>query len=196
MKTIVTKFAALLAMASVHLVSQALNWLHRWVSGSEVRVGFTYLVEHVRGGVVIDRELVHNLVPTEGLNYILESSLRGGAALSTWYIALFEGNYTPVAGVTASSFPAAATESTAYDQATRVSWVSAAASAGSVTNSASKAVFTINAVKTIYGLAQSSVAAKSATSGVLASVARFTTPKAVEVGDELRVTSTITMTSA
>lgn len=196
MKAIAKKFLSLLAVAAVHLVWKLLNWMHRWVTGSTVRVGFTYLVEHVRGGVVIDREVVHNLVPTEGLNYILEAALRGGAALSTWYIALFEGNYTPVAGVTAATFPAAATECTAYDQATRVAWTSAAASGGVVTNSASKAIFTINATKTVYGLAQSSVAAKSGTTGVLASVARFTTPKAVEIGDELRVTSTLTMTSS
>lgn len=120
MKAIAKKFLSLLAVAAVHLVWKLLNWMHQWVTGSTVRVGFTYLVEHVRGGVVIDREVVHNLVPTEGLNYILEAALRGGAALSTWYIALFEGNYTPVAGVTAATFPAAATECTAYDQATRV----------------------------------------------------------------------------
>lgn len=163
---------------------------------ADIRVGFTYCVEHVRNGVVIDREFVHNLVPTEGINYILEAGFRGGAQLSSWFIALFEGNYTPVAGVTAATFPAAATECTAYDEATRQAWTSAAAAAGVVTNTASKAVFTINADKTIYGLGQTSVSTKSSTSGVLASVARFATPKIVGAGDELRVTSSVTMTSS
>lgn len=186
---------------------------------SSAQGGFKYNVEHIRSvatmkamglsidgldrkdfngvdSVVLSVEDVSNLIPTEGLNYILGASLTGVAALSSWYIALFEGNYTPVAGVTAATFPAAATESTAYAETNRPVWTAGAISSGSVSNSASKAAFTMNATKTIYGLAQSSVNTKSSTSGVLVSVARFATAKAVVDTDILNVTSTISMTSA
>lgn len=160
-----------------------------------IRLGFEHTVEHIRDGRIIDVETVRNLVPTEGLNYLLEAALRNGTVLPSWFVALFEGNYTPVAGVTAATFPAAATESTAYDEATRVAWASAAASGGVVTNSASKAVFTMNATKTIYGIAMSSASAKGAITGALVSVARFAVAKSVVDDDVLNVTSTITMTS-
>lgn len=186
---------------------------------SAVKGGFKYNIEHIRSvatmktmglsiegferkdfngvdSVVLSVEDVTNLIPTEGLNYLLGAGLTGQTAYATWYIALFEGNYTPVAGVTAATFPAAATESTAYAETNRVTWSPGAISAGSVSNTASKAVFTINATKTIYGIAQSSVNTKSATTGVLVSVARFATAKSVVADDILNVTSTISMTSA
>lgn len=179
-----------------------------------VKTGFKYHIEHLRSAekmremglsidglerrgdsVVLSVEDVSNLIPTEGLNYMLGTALTGVAQSSTWYIALFEGNYTPVAGVTAATFPAAATESTAYAETNRVTWTPGSIAAGSVSNTASKAVFTMNATKTIYGIAQTSVATKSATTGVLISAARFAASKAVVATDVLNVTSTITATS-
>jgi hypothetical protein len=185
----------------------------------KTKAGFKYHIEHLRSvakmrelglsieglerrdvdgvdSVVLSIEDVTNLIPTEGLNYLLGAGLTGVAQLSSWFIALFEGNYTPVAGVTAATFPAAATESTAYDEATRVAWVPGTISGGSVSNTASKAVFTMNATKAIYGIAQSSASAKGATTGVLVSVARFAAVKNVVATDVLNVTSTLTATSA
>lgn len=181
---------------------------------ASMKAGFKYHLEHIRridvmkemglsiegletrgDSVVLSVEDVSNLIPTEGLNYMLGATLTGVTQISSWYIALFEGDYTPVAGVTAATFPAAATESTAYTEATRVAWTPGSISAGSVSNTASKAVFTINATKTIYGIAQTSVSTKSATTGVLMSVARFATSKAVVATDVLNVTSTLSATS-
>jgi len=178
------------------------------------KAGFKYHMEHLRradvaeamglsieglerrgGMVVLSVEDVSNLIPTVGLNFMLGATLTGVSQLSSWYIALFEGNYTPVAGVTAATFPTAATESTAYAEATRVAWTPGSISAGSVSNTASKAVFTMNATKTIYGIAQTSVSTKSATTGTLISVAAFSVAKAVVATDILNVTSTITATS-
>ena len=163
---------------------------------TKLKLGFVHRVEHIRDGVVLDVEEIHNLVPDQGLDYILNAALRGTTPITAWYVALFEGNYTPTSGITASTFPATATECTTYDEATRVVWTSAAASGGIITNSASKAVFTINATKTVYGVAMSSVAAKSDTGGVLTSVARFASAKNVVDNDILNVTSTLTLTSA
>lgn len=166
-------------------------------SGSAIlRVGFEHVIEHIRGGRLIDVETVHNLVPTEGLNHILNVALRANSPTANWYIALFEGNYTPVAGLTAATFPSAATECTAYDESNRVLWVPATASGGVVTNSASKATFTMNATKTVYGIAMTSLLTKGGTTGVLVSAARFSSSKSVYDDDLLQVTSSITMTSS
>lgn len=178
-----------------------------------VKAGFKYSIEHLRRAelagyagptkmlgnieyVVMSTEDVTNLIPTEGLNYMLGTALTGVGQVSSWFIALFEGNYTPVSTVTAATFPAAATESTAYDEMTRVAWTPGAIAAGSVSNTASKAVFTINATKSIYGIAQTSVSTKSATTGTLMSVALFGAVKNVVATDVLNVTSTLSATSA
>ena len=138
----------------------------------------------------------NNIIPTEGRNHILDTELHATSQVTTWYIAPFEANYTPVAGDTAATFPASATESTAYAEATRVAFVEAAASAGSTSNTANKAEFSINATKTMYGAFMTSVSTKSATTGTLLSAALFAASRAVISGDLLRITSTISLTSS
>lgn len=138
----------------------------------------------------------YNLIPTEGRNNILDVWLHGTSQTATWYVAPFEANYTVVAGLTAASFTADSTESTAYDESTRVAYVEAAASSGSTTNSASKADFTFNATKTIYGCGLLSVSTKSSTSGVIASAAQFSSSQGVVSGTILRVTGTVAVTSS
>ena len=158
--------------------------------------GFLWDIEHWRDGKLLEHEQnLHNLMPTEGLNYVLEAAVRGGTAYSSWYIGLFEANYTPLSTDTAATFPGSATESTAYAESTRQAYTTVAASGGVLTNAASKGVFTMNATKTIYGGFISSASAKSATTGKLLSAAKFSTSKAVESGDVLNITATITATS-
>jgi hypothetical protein len=163
---------------------------------SEMDLGFTYEVEHLRNGELIGYEKVHNLVPLEGRQHILSIIGNAGTQVTTWYIGLFEGNYTPVSGDTAATFPASATECTAYSESVRQEWVEAAPSAGVITNSASKASFTANATKTVYGGFLSSSSVKGGTSGTLLSAGRFSTSKAVDSGDILRVTGSLTLTSS
>ena len=137
-----------------------------------------------------------NLIVDEGLNSILNTELGGATAKPTWYLGVFEGNYTPLAAVTAATITAASTESTAYAAATRVEWVEVASTAKSITNSASRASFVFNATKTIYGAFLVSESAKSAVTGTLFSALRFANAKAVESGDELLITYTVTAASA
>lgn len=158
-------------------------------------VGGRFTVDHVRKGEIISTEECANLVTNEGLDHILNVVFHGSAQITTWYLALFEANYTPVATLTAATFTAAATESTAYDEATRQDYVEAAASGQSITNSASKATFTMNASKTIYGAGLISASAKSATSGTLMSAARFGSSKAVVDDDQLLLTYTFAASS-
>ena len=145
---------------------------------------------------VLHRDISSNIVTTEGLNYLLSVGLAGGSQVSPWYIGLFEGNYTPVPGLTAATFTAAATECTAYDEAARVAYVEGTPSGGVIDNSASRAVFTMNATKTVYGGALLSVSTKSSTSGTCLAAARFSSSRAVVDDDELSVRYSLTLTSS
>ncbi len=162
---------------------------------SKLQVGGRYHIEHVRGGEVIDREDVTNIVVNEGLDHLLNTVFHGGTQINTWYLGLFEGNYTPVATATGASISGAATECVAYDEAQRQEFKEGAASAQSITNAADKATFTMNASKTIYGAFLVSNGTKGATSGTLFSAARFASPKQVVDDDQLLLTYTFTASS-
>lgn len=158
------------------------------VPRNELKVGGVFQCTHLRKGEVIDEFESHNLVTNEGLNHILNTVFNGATQVATWYLGLFEGNYTPVATVTAATVVAAATECTAYTQSTRPEYQEAASSAQSTTNSANRATFTFNATKTIYGAFLVSSSTKSGTTGTLMAIARFASAKPVESTDELLVT--------
>lgn len=164
---------------------------------SALKLGFTWTIDTVdASGTLIDSEVVHNLVPMEGINHFLNTTLKGGGQNATWYVGLYEGNYTPSSTDTAVAFPAAATETTAYDETTRPAFTSGAVSAGSLDNSASKAVFTFNAIKTVYGGFLTASPVKGGTSTVLISVVRFGSPKNLDPGAILRVTAGIAAASS
>lgn len=148
-------------------------------------------------GQEIERSNTFNLIPNEGLGYALDVLLHSGTAKpSNWYAAPFEGNYTPVATVTAATIVAAATECTAYSESTRVAYTAAASASQVSSNSASLANFTFNATKTIYGAFITTTATKSATTGKLLSAARFSTSHAVQSGYVLSLGYDLTAASA
>jgi hypothetical protein len=161
-----------------------------------------YTVKHLRraelmGGkasdemVLLSEEKFYNVVPLQSRNACLNSFYMAVTPPTAWYIGIFEGNYTPVDGDTAATFPASATESTAYNETVRQTANFASSTAGSCTNSASLATFTINASKTIYGAFISTASAKSATTGTLGSAAQFATAKVCVATDLLQVTYTV-----
>lgn len=125
----------------------------------------------------------HNRLPAQGLNYLLEAGLRGGAASTQFYLAIFSGAYTPVDGVTAANFATQATEITSaaegYTENLRRPWMPAAAAGGVMDNVANRAAFTIATASelTIRGAALLSDPVKGGTNGVLISVARFATDR-------------------
>jgi hypothetical protein len=172
------------------------EYLVEAIRDSAVEFGITYSVEVIRDGTVIDSEVVHNLVPIEGLNHILGVEFKGVTQVLTWYLGIFEGNYTPTSADTAAAIVAGATECTAYGEATRVALVPGSIAGGAFDNVASKASFTMNATKTIYGCFLTSAPAKSATTGVLTSSVRFGTAKILNATDILQITAGMTATSA
>ena len=167
-----------------------------YVPRANVSIGGVFEYEHRRAGEIIDVSSSHNLVVNEGLNHILNVVLHGATATPTWYVGLFEGNYTPLAADTAATFPTSATECTAYSEATRQEYVEAAASGQSITNSAARATFTFNASKTIYGAFLTSVSTKGGTTGVLLAADRGAVAKAVVSADQLLVAYTLSITAS
>ncbi len=163
---------------------------------SSFAAGGVFEFELVRDGKVIDKWSDHNLVTNEGLNDLLQVYLGNGTQKPTWYVGLFEGNYTPLATVTAATVASAATECTAYDEATRPEWVEAAAASQSISNTASKATFTINATKTVYGAFLVSSNTKGGVAGALFAITRFTTARSVLATDQLLITYTVQAASA
>lgn len=161
------------------------------------KAGFVYTVETIRNGEVVDTEVIHNLIPTEGINYLIGAGLKGATPVTSWYVGLFEGDYSPVAGDTMATFPGNATECTAYVETARPALTLGTVSGGTVDNTASKAEFTGNATgKLVKGGFISSVPTKGATTGVLVSAVRFTTPKSLDAGSTLRVTAGFSIFSA
>ena len=149
----------------------------------------------LRKGKVIDQWVDKNLVVNEGLNSLLSIMFNAGTQITTWYLGVFEANYTPVATVTAATIASASTECTAYASATRPEYVEAAPSSQVITNAASRASFVFNATKTIYGAFLISDNTKSGTSGTLFSAAKFSSSKAVVNTDELLLTYQFTASS-
>ena len=163
---------------------------------TQARAGFIYTLEWSRNGKIIDTEHVKNLLPIEGLNYLIAAGLTGGTTYGTWYMGLFRGSYMPVPGDTMSAFPAAATEMTDYALPTRPAITFGAVANGAVDNQDARSEFagTVNG-RIVQGGFIASAPAKGGTTGILISAVRFPSPKTLGVGDILRVTGGFSMIS-
>ena len=163
----------------------------------QMLMGSTWDWEHWRNGKIIDRWSEQNLMVDEGITSVMDVALSGGTQITAWYVVCFEDNHTPGASDTYAT--PGYTETTAYDEATRPAWTEAGVSAKVITNSASKASFTFNATKTIYGSAlvgggsAPTTKGNTAGGGTLMCESQFTGgSKLVESTDVLKVTVTIT----
>lgn len=167
-----------------------------YVPKARMFIGGVFGYEVLRRGEIIHLGESHNLWVNQGLNHVLDVVLHGVTPVSPWYVGIFEGNYTPLATDTAANISTNATECTAYDEPTRQEYVEAAASGQSITNSASKATFTMNATKTVYGAFLASASTKGATTGVLLAADKAAAGKSLTSGDQLLVTYVLTAAAA
>lgn len=142
-----------------------------------------------------------NLVVNVGLQYMAGVALTSTAQITSWYLGLYGAGSTnnPAAGDTMSSH-AGWTEVTAYSESTRPAATFAAATNANpsvVTNSASKATFTMNGTTTVGGAFLTSGSAKSGTTGTLFSAADFQSPgdRSVVSGDILTLTYTFSLSA-
>jgi len=157
----------------------------------------TYTVEHWRGDELLSVTEDSNVCTDEGLNALLNIMFNAATQITTWYVLIFETDTEPASATTYAT--PVWTESEAYDEATRPEYVDVTADAKIMTNSASKAVFTISATKTIYGAAlvgggsAATTKADAAGGGTLFSASQFSAEKACVDNDVLNVTVTITV---
>jgi hypothetical protein len=127
------------------------------------------------------------------------TALTTTAQVTTWYLGLYgaAASNSPAAGDTMSSH-IGWTEVTAYSQATRPAATFAAATNANpsvVTNTASKASYSINGTTTVGGAFLTSDNTKGGTTGTLFSAADFSAPgdRSVVNGDTLNVTYTFSL---
>ena len=141
----------------------------------------------------------HNLVVNVGLKDMNDKYFTGSGYTATWYLGLYgDGtSNTPAATDTAASH-VGWTEVTPYSNATRPAATFAAATTADpsvITNSASPAVFNVNATETVGGAFLISDNTKGGTTGVLFSAADFDSPgdRNVANGDTITVTYTFSL---
>lgn len=164
---------------------------------SGAKIGGIFDVKCFRKGELIWEEKGHNLLTYEGLDATLNIMLHGATQITAWYCLLFEDDYTPLA--TNTYAVPGFTETTSYDEGTRPAYVEAESTARSTTNSASPAVFTISATKTMYGAAlvgggtDADTKADTAGGGTLFCLFSFALERAVLDNDVINLTYTITI---
>ena len=158
------------------------------VPANQLLMGGSFHAELIRDGKIIDEFDFDNIVVNEGLNSALNVVFNGASPITSWYVGLFQGNYTPVSSDTAATIAANSTECSAYTAGVRQNFVTVASTAQLITNTASRASFTFNSAQTIYGAFLASTATINGTTGVLMSAARFATQRVVASGDQLLLT--------
>ena len=176
------------------MIEKLKKWLGVFGIGSGFKVGGVFTVKcYGPDGKLKWEDTAKNLVPNAALNHILDVILHGTAAIGTWYVGL-KNTGSPAAADTLASH-AAWTENSNYAD-NRKEYVEAAASSQSITNSANKASFAINAdTQTIAGAFLASAA--TGTTGTLLCAADFTGGnKSCDNGDTLEVTYTISAADA
>jgi hypothetical protein len=152
---------------------------------------FEYTVTcHDRYGRLKWREEIPNLVTNVGRDDVLDKYFKGSTYTAAWFVGL-KGSGSAAAGDTAASH-AGWSEVTAYSESVRQTLTLGSVSGQSVSNSASKAVFSINGTATVAGAFIISNNTKGGTTGILYSAGDFAASRSVASGDTVRVTATLT----
>jgi hypothetical protein len=133
-----------------------------------------------------------NIVVTAGLNKYLDATLKTGLAAPLWYIGLKDAGTVDPTDTLASHPGWAELTATVYT-GNRPAWTPGAISGGSVSNTASKASFTITGADTLYGALMCDAA--SGTVGTLLGAGDFSIPRVLYVGDTELITVTCTQTA-
>lgn len=177
----------------------------RDVMRHRIELGGIFTVDHYRAGNLVYTGSSHNIVTNEGLNIALQALFSDSAFTDEWYIIIYKTDNDPIAGTTyATPVYTECTGGTPGDvaEADRQAYAGDIAGAG-VTNTASKAVYTMESSNTIHGAAM--VGAKAAAStniedlgdtatsgGVMFCGAGFTAARSVVEFDVLNITYVLT----
>lgn len=153
-----------------------------------------FLIEHRdKNGKLLGIYRVPNGIVDVGANHLLETEFHAGSQATTWYIGLVDNaGYTGWAVGDTMSSHAGWTEATGYSGANRPQWTCGAAASRQITN-ATTVDFAITGSATLKGIFITTGQVKGATTGTLWSVALFSSTVAVNNGDTLKVTYTISV---
>ena len=138
------------------------------------------------GPIIMD----NNLITNEGLNHFLGVTLAAVSANPTWYIGIFEGNYTPQPTDTGANISTNSTESNNFAAPTvrKTYTIDAGDPTGqALSNFDAKASFTMDATTTIYGAFLISDSVVNGTSGVCVAASRFAAQRDLVDTDEFLV---------
>jgi len=159
------------------------------------KIGFegAFVVECFRpDGSLRWREKIDNIVTNVGLDEILDKFWKGSAYTASHFVGLTDSSPTVAAADTMSSH-GGWVEDENYSESVRQTLTLGTVSSQSVDNSASKAIFTMNATTTIGGVFVTTSNTKGGTTDILISVAAFTEgDRAVINLDTINVTYTST----
>lgn len=131
--------------------------------------------------------------PAEGRDYLMNVGVHGAPQIASWYVALFEGDYTPQEDDTAANIGQRATEITAYSEGVRPEFVETASAGGITSNTGNVAQFTLTATKTVRMFALLSSSGKGAAVGKLLALQRLSSPRTYGPGDVIKVPVTLTL---
>jgi hypothetical protein len=156
--------------------------------------------EHWFWNILLNQWTEKNLCVLEGRNHAIEIVFGGGTQITNWYVAPFEDNHNPASGdnYAAPGF----SECIAYDETTRPGFQGGSVSGGIIDNSANRASFTFNEIKTIFGAAlvgggaDPDTKGDNAGGGILFCESKFSTPENVIIGSVLKVKIEITLSAA
>lgn len=157
-------------------------------------LGFRHELELVdlSSGVVIAHEVQLNRIPQAGIDFLIQAPFGGIAPIETLYCGLFRNNFVPNSSTSAADIPSLMGELLDYTETSRPTWTPNYNGAGTLDNLQSKAVFTATAERLVYGAFIASNPVKGSNSGLLLSVARFSTAKALSPGIEARLVCGLT----
>ena len=154
-------------------------------------------VECIRQGDKVWEVNADNVVTMEAIDKLLMTMFKEDTQISNWHVVLSESGTASQANTYVSK---GFTECTAYTSLTRPAWAMGSAASGQMSNSGTKATFTISDTKTIYGAAlvgggtAGSVKNDTAGGGILYGYANFPDSKDVVATDVLNVTVTASAT--
>jgi len=163
---------------------------------SKLRIGFRYTFRvYDKDGSLVRVVEADNLIPDEGIQYIMEAALTGGGVVQTWHIGLTETAREPLSSDTMSTYPNDAGEIDTYTPAERQELTPDTIANGLFANTSSPAEFTFTAAKTVNGGFISSSSIATGTTGYLLSAVQVV-PVSMLAGGKLTVTAGLIVTSS
>jgi len=158
-----------------------------------IQLNSRYEIACYRDGVLVWSDAFWNIVVTVGKNALLDMTFFSGVVSPTWYVGLVtNAGFSQYSATDTMGSHSGWTEDTTYSNATRPAYTVVAASAGSMSNDASRALFTINGSSTIRGAFLTNHSTKGGSTGTLYGEGDFAVARAVISGDIISVKITLT----